>query len=464
MFELTAQEAIRGIRAGRFTSTEWVRSCLARIAPLEPELRAWAYLDPELPLRQAELADRLRKSGGTVGALEGAPIGVKDIFNTAEMPTEMGSPLWKGFTPGNDARVVATLKLQGAIVLGKTVTSEFAVHSPGPTRNPRQPDRSPGTSSSGSAAAVAAGMVPFALGSQTAGSTVRPASYCGVYGFKPSFGLVPRTGMLKTTDTLDHVCFFARSPEDIQLLFDAARVRGRDHPIVEERVDPTQEAPLPARWAVGFVRGPAWDEAQPYAREALERFAGRLGAVQGIRVQEVRLPPDFSRVHDIHQRIYCRMLAYYFQEESRTPALLSDSFRAMLEQGRGVSLAEYRDGLKFQAAATRQLDRLFKEAGLDVLINLSTGGEAPAYPDGQDLPDNCLLWTFCGVPVLGAPAFLAPSGLPLGLQIVGRKYGDYPLLRFTRFLLAEGLLEPVRLAEPQRADSALVGDPREVVG
>jgi Asp-tRNA(Asn)/Glu-tRNA(Gln) amidotransferase A subunit family amidase len=284
-------------------------------------------------------------------------------------------------------------------------------------------------------------MVPLALGSQTAGSTIRPASYCGIYGFKPSFGLVPRTGMLKTTDTLDHVSFFARNIEDLRLIFDLARVRGSNHPVVQQRVDPAAEAPAPSQWRVGFVRGPKWEEARPYAREALERFAGALASVRGVSVADVGLPPDFSRIHEIHQRIYCRMLAYYFKAENRTPDALSESFRSMAREGAKVGPAEYRDCLDFQARATRDLDRHFEEKAVDLLLTLSTGSEAPLGLGGRDLPDNCLIWTFCGVPALSIPAFTSSSGLPFGAQLVGRKYGDYPLLRFTRLLVREELLE-----------------------
>ena len=430
-------------------------SCLERIEGLEPRLRAWAFLDPSLPRREAKRTDERRAKGEPCGALEGAPVGVKDIFNTAEMPTEMGSVLWKGFTPGNDARVVAALKLHGGIVMGKTVTSEFAVHAPGPTLNPHDPARSPGTSSSGSVAAVATGMVPLALGSQTAGSTIRPASYCGIYGFKPSFGLVPRTGMLKTTDTLDHVSFFARSIDDLRLIFDLARVRGSNHPVVQQRVDATADEPAPSRWRIGFARGPKWDQARPYAREALERFAGRLARVRGVSVIDLDLPSDFSRIHDLHQRIYCRALAYYFKTELRNSGALSESFRSMVAEGEKVGPSEYRDCIEFQAKASQELDHLLEKKGLDLLINLSTGSEAPLGLEGRDLPDNCLIWTFCGVPALNVPAFTSPSGLPFGAQLVGRKYGDYPLLQFARSLTREGLLEERSPAEAVQRETAM---------
>ena len=203
--ELTVTEAGEKVRSGELSAVEWCESCIAQVERCEADIHAWVQFEPELALRQAREIDEKRRAGTFDDPLWGAPFGVKDVFNTAELPTCMGSPIWEGFTPGNDARVVAHLRWAGGVMFGKTVTAEFAVHHPGPTVNPHNPDYSPGTSSSGSAAAVASMMVPLALGTQTAGSTIRPASYCGVYGFKPSFGVVPRTGILKTLDTLDHV-------------------------------------------------------------------------------------------------------------------------------------------------------------------------------------------------------------------------------------------------------------------
>lgn len=434
MHPLSAVEAIRRIREGEWTSVEWVRSCLERIRQADSKLHAWVVLDEAGVLEEAALLDQRRREGGPTPPLEGAPLGVKDIFNTVRLPTQMGSPLWAGFTPGNDARVVATLRRKGCLVLGKTVTSEFAVHAAGPTVNPHHPGHTPGTSSSGSAAAVAAGMVPWALGSQTAGSIIRPASYCGVYGFKPSFGLIPRTGMLKTTDTLDHVGFLAGNVEDLRLLLDHARVSGPDYPLVMQHLEPLVQQPQPPPWRVGLVRGPACNHAEPYAQSALENFAKGLEQVSGIHVHELSLPALFSQVHDVHQRIYCRALAYYFRQEADRPEQLSASFRQMIEEGRFVSVREYEEALQFQARAAAALDSFFEEHGIDILLTLSTGGEAPAGLDSPDRPDDCLIWTFCGVPALNLPVFSGPHGLPYSAQIVARRYHDYPLLRFAKFL------------------------------
>src|SRR5262245_25743210 len=220
LHRVSAAEAARLIREGVISSEQLVQACLARIRDVEPDVQAWAFLDPDHALAQARAADELRMSGAPTGALHGVPVGLKDIIDTADMPTENGSVLHAGRTPSRDASVVTMLRGAGAVILGKTVTTEFANRTPGKTRNPHNPAYTPGGSSSGSAAAVAAGMVPLALGSQTTGSTIRPASFCGVYGLKPTHGLIPRHGMFQLSRSLGHVGLFARSAEDIALLLE----------------------------------------------------------------------------------------------------------------------------------------------------------------------------------------------------------------------------------------------------
>src|SRR5210317_1640336 len=217
---LSASEARALIETGALTSCELVEACLARIDELEPTIGAWEHLDREVALRQAAAADNFRKSGLALGALHGLPIGIKDIIDTADYPTERGTVLHRGRQPERDATLVSLLKEAGAIILGKTVSTEMAVYSPGKTRNPHNPEHTPGGSSSGSAAAVSAAMVPFAVGTQTNGSVIRPAAYCGVYGFKPSFGRISRHGVLQQSPPLDTIGVFARDLEDLALIAD----------------------------------------------------------------------------------------------------------------------------------------------------------------------------------------------------------------------------------------------------
>ena len=437
--QLTATQLIARLRAGDCTAVDATRAALAQIERLNPAIRAWIHVAPELALRQAEAADR-KLAEGKGGALCGVPIGVKDIFNTADMPTQMGSPIWEGFTPGNDARVVHYLRMADAVLPGKTVTAEFAVHAPGPTRNPHNPEHMPGTSSSGSAAATAAGMVPLALGTQTAGSIIRPASYCGVYGFKPSFGLLPRTGMLKTTDSLDTVGIFARAVEDLALLFEIVRVHGIDYPISHAALnDPARRDKGAGPWRVGLLRGPKWENAEPYARQALEDFGRRLAGVPEVEVDEMAMPASFGRAHEIHATIYDRTLAYYFKEEFAAQTLVSPIMYDIVQRGNRLTLDQYKAALAAQNTLARECDE-FLDGRYDIIVDLSTGGEAPKGLDSHDRLDNCLIWTLCGIPAINLPVFTGPLGLPFGAQIFARRYNDYLLLNFARHLQAHGLV------------------------
>jgi Asp-tRNA(Asn)/Glu-tRNA(Gln) amidotransferase A subunit family amidase len=439
LFQLSATEAIDHIRRGDFTVPELIDDCFDQIERLNPSLHAWVHLDRELATRQAQAVQQKLSEGQPVGGLCGAPVGVKDVFNTFDMPTQMGSPIWSGFTPGNDARVVHYLRMADSVIPGKTVTAEFAVHTPGPTLNPHNPEYMPGTSSSGSAVAVAAHMVPLAIGTQTAGSIIRPASYCGVYGFKPSFGLLARTGMLKTTDTLDTVGAFARTIDDIRLIFDTLRVDGPDYPISQAALNDVQRQHRVGKaWRVGVVKGPKWKHVEDYAKDALIAFAQAVSNLTGVVVEEVTLPESFDSAHEIHATIYDRTLAYYFKEEFKQHTLVSSLMYEIINRGNDITLDDYRLATTRQTGLARQLDQLFTD-DFDIIVSLSTGGEPLKGLSSVDRPDNCLIWTMCGVPALSVPVFKGPNGLPYGVQAIARRYNDYLLLNFVRFLRNEGL-------------------------
>jgi Asp-tRNA(Asn)/Glu-tRNA(Gln) amidotransferase A subunit family amidase len=453
--QLTATQIIAHLRARDFSATELTRACLDQIERYNPAIHAWIHIAPEIALAQAAAADR-KLVAGTGGALCGVPVGLKDIFNTTDMPTQMGSPIWDGFTPGNDARVVYYLRMADAIFPGKTVTAEFAVHAPGPTRNPHHPDHMPGTSSSGSAAAVAANMVPLALGTQTAGSTIRPASYCGIYGLKPSFGLIPRTGMLKTTDTLDTVGFLGRSVDDLELILDVSRVHGMDYPLSHEALnDPARRNKGARPWRVGLVMGPKSEYAEAYARQALEEFGKKLSGIAEIEVESFTLPDSFRQAHAIHATIYDRTLAYYFKEEFTAHTLVSPIMYDIVQRGNKLTLAQYTAALDEQSALAAELDELLANR-FDILLDLSTGGEAPVGLYSNDRLDHCLIWTLCGVPTMNLPVFVGPTGLPFGAQIVSRRYNDYMLLSFARYLRNSGLLADGTNPQPN-LDTAKIG-------
>ena len=281
LIELTAIEAAEQIANGDISAEDYTAACLERIAAIDDTVHAFVHLDPDDALAQARALDERRRNGASLGALHGVPVGIKDIFDTADYPTECGSPLLKGRRPMRDCTAVARLRAAGAVIIGKTVTTEFAYFHPGATRNPHDPERTPGGSSSGSAAAVAAGMVPLAIGSQTNGSMIRPAAYCGVYGCKPTHGTISRHGVLSLSRNLDHVGTFARTLADTALLLEVLAgydpeddaTRAVAAPAFLETVG--EDPPMPPRFA--FVRTPIWDKADASARAALEGLVNALG-------------------------------------------------------------------------------------------------------------------------------------------------------------------------------------------
>ena len=431
-FKLSATELISLIKTGQLSVAEVIASHFRRIAEVECNVKAWIHLDREKAFQNAVEIDRQLKEGKFRGNLYGIPIGIKDIFNTYDMPTCMGSPLWAGFLPGNDARVVHYLRMKGAIFPGKTVTAEFAVHAPGETRNPHNTSYSPGTSSSGSAAAVAACMVPVALGTQTAGSIMRPASYCGVYGFKPSFGLIPRTGVLKTVETLDSIGLFARCSKDLELIFDMIRVRGHNFPISDTILnDPSRQEKGERHWRVALI--PEFNErfSQPYALEALKDFLTKLDKNPEVDLVSRELPDGFFEAQEIHEIIYEHNLSIYFQREFGSAGYLSQIIYDMMSRGKQITMEEFESALDKQKRLSNLLDGFFKES--DIIVTLTTQGIAPKFMK-DDIPDTCLIWTLCGVPVINIPLFSGPNGMPFGMQIISRRYNDYLLLKFADFL------------------------------
>ncbi len=438
---LSVREIVDGYRQRRFSPVEIARLYIAQVEKAEPACKAWVCYDAEKYLAAARETEKRLMAGTPARALEGVPVGVKDIINTAEFPTQMGSPLWEGFTPGNDARVVFHAKRAGALVPGKTVTAEFAVHTLGKTENPHDRLRNPGTSSSGSAAAIATGMAPVTLGTQTAGSIVRPASYCGVYGMKPSFGLIPRTGMLKTTDSLDTVGFFVGCLEDAARVFDVLRVHGRDYPLSDAALtDPARQTkPAGRPWKVALAKTHTWPEAADYAREAFLGWARKLAGTAGIEVAEAELPESLERIHEVHATVYDRALAYYFQEEFKNAALVSPIMNDLIRHGNAISREDYWRAMADQLAMARAMDDFFTTSGCDVLVSLSTAGHAPLR-DEPEPRDPALIWTATHLPVISAPVFASPAGLPFGVQLAARRYNDPLLLKFAAELGAAGLL------------------------
>jgi Asp-tRNA(Asn)/Glu-tRNA(Gln) amidotransferase A subunit family amidase len=433
---LSATDAARAVRDGAVSSEQLVEACLARIREVEPQVQAWQFLDPEHALVQARALDEQRRAGGPVGPLHGVPVGIKDIIDTTDMPTEDGTPLHAGRRPDDDATVVALLRQAGAVIMGKTVTTECAYFHPGKTRNPHNPAHTPGGSSSGSAAAVAAGMVPLALGSQTNGSTIRPASFCGVYGFKPTHGLVPRGGMMRLSRALDHVGLFARSLEDIALLAEQVAAYDERDPDTRARARPpfvataAQEPPLPPHLA--FVKGPAWERADEATREAFAELAEALGE----RITEVELPAAAAEAADWHRTIMeAEMAANLDLEWQRGRERLSQPLRSLIERGQAIPALEYQRSLARIPLLNAALADLFER--YDAFVTPAAPGAAPKGLDSTGDPAFCSLWTLCGTPAVSLPLMRGEDGLPLGVQLVGARGDDARLLRTARWLAAQ---------------------------
>jgi Asp-tRNA(Asn)/Glu-tRNA(Gln) amidotransferase A subunit family amidase len=431
---MNALDAAALIESGRISSEELVRACLARIDDCEDRVRAWTHLDRDLALEQARRADRLRATSGWLGPLHGIPVGIKDILDTADMPTQYGTVLHAGRTPKEDAAVVARLRAAGAVILGKTVSTELAVYSPGATRNPHDPGRTPGGSSSGSAAAVAAGMVPLAVGTQTNGSVIRPAAYCGVCGYKPSFGLMSRYRVMPQSRPLDQVGVFGRTVADAALA--AERMIGFDDKDPDTRpraryrlLEAVQQEP-PVEPRLAFVKTPVWNEAEAGTQQALGRLVESLGGC----IEELVLPPVFDQAIDWHRAIFEADLARSFRreyEEGRKK--LSAVLRGIIERGREVSALDYRNAQRGQVLLKEALTEVFDR--YDAILTPAVTGEAPKGLDSTGSPIFCTLWTLCGTPAISLPLLRGGDGMPLGVQLVGARGDDERLLRVAQWMV-----------------------------
>ncbi len=409
---LSATEIARKTEGGGLTAEAVVASCLERIAARESVVRAWAFLAREAALAEARAFDR----AGKKMLLGGVPFGLKDIFDAAGMPAGYGSRIYTGWRPPSDASAAALPKAAGAILLGKTITTEFANRYPGPTSNPYDPARTPGGSSSGSAAAVADFMVPLAIGTQTAGSVLRPAAYCGVIGFKPSFGLFPPAGMRINTEAFDTVGIMARGVADIAL-FRAAMMAIPYHPPAMPQTAPR----------IGLCRGPHWDDAEPEGRAVLEAAADRLAAA-GARIADTALPPECAECDD-YQRVIGAFegLRNHMPELYRHEALLSPQLReTKIALGRKLSLDQFRDACR--GADQARAAAWEWAAGFDAILTLPAPGEAPRGLGDTGSAMFNAIWTQLHMPCLTLPAGRGPNGLPLGVQLVGGRHDDARLL------------------------------------
>jgi len=431
---LTANQAVQGIRDGLFSSEDLVKACIKQIQVREPEVQAWAYFDAEHALSQAKRADEWRASGKPLGSLHGVPIGIKDIIDTGDMPTEYGTPLHSGRNPWHDAKVVELLRTSGAIIMGKTVTTELATFAPGKTRNPHNLEHTPGGSSSGSAAAVASGMVPLAIGTQTNGSLIRPAAYCGVFGFKPSRGLISRQGILHQSEPLDQPGGFARSVEDLALLGEVLSAYDPDEPGMSLHANVPmlracqEESPMPPKLAM--IKTPWWSQLDSDTQEGFGELVEHLNE----HVGEFVLPDSATAVLDWHKTVMEAGIAVNFMTEYERGAYkLSASLREQIERGRSVKAVDYLQALARIPVVTEALDEIFDR--YDAILTPAVAGAAPHGLESTGNPMYCTLWTFCGMPSLNLPLLQAGNGLPVGVQLVGRIGDDARLLRTARWLV-----------------------------
>ena len=412
-----AAETARAIAEGRTGSEEAVAACLARIAEREAPVGAWVWLDPGQALAQARARDAARP----LGPLHGVPVGIKDIFDTADMPTQMGSPIYDGHRPAADAASVAILRAAGAVILGKTVTAEFAGTHPGATTNPHDAQRTPGGSSQGSAAGVADFMVPVALGTQTGGSVLRPSSFCGIVGFKPSFGSFNRAGIKSAAESFDTIGLHARALEDIALLGDV--LTGRE---------PGGIAALARPPRIGICRTPLWRLAQPETVAAIDETAETARAA-GAAVDELMLPAAFDALADARRAINDYERARAMAHEWRTDRdRLSPALRKTVEAGLAVPHAEYRAALARTRDCRHLLDWLFDD--WDALLAPAVNGEAPPGLDYAGDPAFQALWTMLHVPAITLPTHRGPNRMPVGIQLVARRGEDDLLLSVAAWL------------------------------
>jgi Asp-tRNA(Asn)/Glu-tRNA(Gln) amidotransferase A subunit family amidase len=436
LIHLTAIELRERMASGALRAVDLARAFIAQIEARESEVQAWTWFDPTFVLDQAAALDAWRTSGKPVGALHGLPVGIKDTIDTARIPTENGTVLDAGRVPARDAWIVSRLKAEGAIIMGKTVTTELAFFSPGKTRNPHNAAHTPGGSSSGSAATVASGMVPLAIGTQTAGSVIRPAAFCGTVGFKPTFGTIPRTGVLPQAFNLDTIGVFARTVTDAALL--AGALTGHDPadpattPLPSPRLLEIAASKPPVTPALAFIPPPGWDET---ATDETKAGFAELTATLGDPCDTVPLPPAFTEAPAYQQTIQLAELSKtFFAYEKRGRDQLSQKLRDAIDRGKAIPARDYLAALDWRSILNAALEAIFER--YDAIVTAAAPGPAPAGLESTGSPIFNGLWTFLGVPAVTLPLLASGDGLPIGVQLIGPRGGDARLLRTANWLVA----------------------------
>lgn len=427
--QMTITEASAAIESGRLKPSALVDACLEQVAVQEPQVRAWAHAGGD----QSRMAARLLDSQTPSGSLYGIPFGVKDIIDTADMPTEHGTPVFHGHQPARDAACVALLKEAGGVCLGKTVTTELAHFHPGKTRNPQALTHTPGGSSSGSAAAVAACMVPVALGTQTTGSVLRPASYCGVYGYKPSYGDVSRSGVFECSASFDTVGWFTRSVEDIEIV---------RRTLIRAPIEPLVPATL-STLRIGFLQGSAWTKVEPATRELIELAVTQLSPVVA-SIKDVEPNAGFNAIAQHHKIIagYEFARAITWERTQRQHLLSPKLLDGRCEDGLQCTYDQYAQAQAALAAQRTAIAQTMQD--FDLLLTATAPGEAWEGLEATGDPVCNTAWTALHMPAVSIPAFQGATGLPIGLQLVGGFRQDARLLAAAESVRAALNIDPVR--------------------
>ena len=435
IFSYKIEELVSKIKNSQLTSVELCEQYIKRINEFEKDVKAWAYFDKKFLLEKAQEADEYRKSGKPLGLLHGIPVAIKDIIGTVEMPTECGTNIRKGKSYSQNAEIIDLLISEGAIVMGKTSTSELAFLGPPKTTNPHDYSRTPGGSSSGSAASVASYMAPLSIGSQTGGSVIRPASYCGVVGYKPSYGLISRNGVLRTSHTLDHIGMFGRNVEDVALLakvlvkkdkHDSASIHYSSENILAE----TKKGPLFEPKFI-FYKTEYWKIIEKKSREAFEYF---IKSFKNIDVFDT--PSYFKDIHKYHKIIHETDLAnnfsvYYKKFKSKLSKYMQDA----ISRGNKYSAKEYAEAIDFRKQSYESYQEVFED--YHGVLMPSSPGVAPKGLKSTGTAEFNKVWSYLGTPCISLPLLEGENKLPLGLQLIGDRYDDHRFLGVARWLEKE---------------------------
>ena len=430
---LSAVNIVQSLKKGEFTCEELVTNYIDHINKYEKNVEAWEFFDETLILEQAKKLDQDHQLGKVHGDLHGVPVGIKDIFDTENMPTSDGTEIHKENPSWNDCTVVSKLKQAGAIIMGKTVTTELAYYSPGKTKNPHDPTRTPGGSSSGSAAAVASHMVPLAIGSQTNGSVIRPASYCGVVGYKPTKGLISRHLVLQISRALDQIGVFSNTLEDAALISEQLFGYDKQDPDTSlsakpKLLDATKQKP-PLEPIFAYIKLPFMDELDEDAKKGFEEIKDELKG----KIDEIELPEGFVDIPEWHKVIMESDMARSFSVEyTKSKHKLSNNIIEAIERGMKYTAVEYNNALSKIDAANIYFKQFFYD--YDAILTPSASGEAPKGLKSTGNPIFCTIWTFCGMPCISLPLLKGRNGLPIGVQLVSSLFDDERLFRNASWL------------------------------